>query len=553
MTAAWMLCYLAVGGLLLPVAFGADAVLARLRFARRWAWAAVALMMCVLPLVLRKVPPAVQYFVYSGDTRQLARTNTQRPQSAVSTTDGSVVRFSVAAGRGNRVVVAPGSPFNTVNRWAILLWTVGSIVYGLLMLAAYRRMVRLRRQWTAAPDDIAEQVRTLTAAKTRVWCSDDVGPAVLGVFVPEIVLPKWVLTLDERSLELLLQHEVSHVIARDPLLLRLALASVLAMPWNLPMLIIYRLLHRAVEHDCDARVLEATGDARGYGRLLLDTAERRAVAGGNRGLLRAEPWLPVPIPGIGSRRTELEKRLRALAPTTWTWQTRALTLAASLVIVVGVLAACSVPSPERMRSNSLQNPLPLRSDVALRAMKPTPRNGGANGGGLSVLDTVVAVEQLTDLMPRGVRLADSIVTAAARVAEPDAFSAQGTGDTHVWILLDQNYRVLRSTTGREFYSMIVTNADGSESRFSVGSRTTHVRLSWSNKNFQLAFPGLRLSDIGLWSSAEEPVGKRKVRVLWARFIGPDSILKTINFGRPTGVTPPPPGLDTSSTRRLSRP
>lgn len=552
MTAAWMLCYLAVGGLLLPVAYGADAVLARLRLARRWSWAAVGLMMCVLPLALRKVPPAMSFFVYSGDTRGIVappidRTNAHPLTPAVATTDGPVVSFSVAAGRGNRVVVAPGSPFNSLNRWAIAIWTLGSVAYGLLMFIAYRRMVRARRQWTSAPDHIAEKVRTLTGTKTPVWCSDDIGPAVLGVFAPEIVLPTWVLTLDDRSRELLLQHEASHVIARDPLLLRLALASVIAMPWNLPLLIVYRRLHGAVEHDCDARVLAASLDPRGYGRLLLDTAERLAAAGGYREVLSADPWLPVPIPGIGSRHSELEKRLRALATPTWTWQTRALTVAASLMIVVGVLAACSVPSPERVRSDSVQSPVPTRNDVVLRAMKPTPTNRVATGGGLSVLDTVVALEQLADLVPRGTRLVDSIVTEAARVAEPDAFFTTEKSVTHIWLLLDRNYRVLRSTSG------FVSEALGSDPRVPVGSRTTPARLSWSKEKFLFLFPGLRLSDIGLWSTTEELMRKRKLIIAWARFIGPDSVLRTIDFGRPSVVAPPPPGEDTSSTRRLSRP
>lgn len=539
MTAAWMLCYLAVGVLLLPVAFGADAVLARLRLARRWSWVAVALMMCALPLALRRVPPAVSFFIFSGDTRgtvasPLTRTNATPPTPNATPIDKPVLRFTVAAGRGNRVVVAPGSPFNNLNRWAIVIWTLGSAVYGLLMFVAYRRMARARRQWTAAPNGIVEQVRALTGATTRVWCSDDVGPAVLGVFAPQIVLPTWAPALDDKSRELLLQHEASHVIARDPLLLRLALASAIAMPWNLPLLLIYRRLHRAVEHDCDARVLAASQDARGYGRLLLDTAERLAVTGAHRGQLRVEPWLPVPIPGIGSRRTELEQRLRALVAPTWTWQTRALTVAAALMIVGGVLAACSVPSPERLRSDAAQNPAPPRSDVVLRAMKPTPRNGGATAGGLSVLDTVVALEHLSDLVPSGTRLVDSIVTAAARVAEPDAFSTPEKSLTHVWLLLDRNYRVLRSTSG------FVSDAVGSESRVPTGSRTTPARLSWSKKNFLFLFPGLRLPDIGLWSTTDELIGERKVTIAWARFIGPDSVLKTIDLRRPAAMTPPSP-------------
>lgn len=55
----------------------------------------------------------------------------------------------------------------------------------------------------------------------------------------------------------------------------------------------------AVESDCDARVLAATGDARTYARALLKVAGRPSRA-------------PLPSTGLASGRSELERRIRLI-------------------------------------------------------------------------------------------------------------------------------------------------------------------------------------------------------------------------------------------------
>lgn len=537
MIAAWMLCYLVVGVLLLVVAFAADVVCARLRLARRWAWMTVMFAMCVLPVFLRDVKPPVPLFIFSGQPPK----GVMQPDAddaaniigtATAAVDAPAIAFRVSDGTGNHVVLAPDSLFLSIDGGALLLWVAGTAVFGGLLLTAHRRMARARRGWTRAPDEISARVQSLTGATTRVWCSDDIGPAAFGVLTPQVVIPQWALTLDTTARELLLRHEASHVTARDPLLLRIALGSVVLLPWNLPLLLAYRRLHRAVEHDCDARVLASRTNARVYARLLLDTAERLSIAGGRRGWARAARWVPAPVPGIGTRPTELEARLRAMVHPVSTWQTRTRTLGAAILVVMGVLAACSVPSPERMRSDSIQNSATSRSGGGFRYRKPTPSNDRAPEVTKPALDSIVMLEQFVALMPRVQALQDSIIEVAARGAVPDAFSPRSTADAHIWMLLDHDYRVIRRTTGRQYYSMRVTNADGSESLVPVGSRTKPARLSWSNKNFLLAFPGLRLDQIGLWSTVDAKVGSKTVRIIWARFVGTDTPPAT-----PDSVTP----------------
>ena len=85
--------------------------------------------------------------------------------------------------------------------------------------------------------------------------SDDIGPAVIGFWRPEIVVPKWLLCADQHVMRLALAHESEHVRARDPLLLLAGTVAIVLLPWNLPLWWQWRRLRLSIEVDCDARVL----------------------------------------------------------------------------------------------------------------------------------------------------------------------------------------------------------------------------------------------------------------------------------------------------------
>ena len=103
--------------------------------------------------------------------------------------------------------------------------------------------------------------------------SDDVGPAVVGLRHGEIVMPRWALQIDVALRRLLLLHEREHLHAGDPRLLFAGLAAIVCAPWNPFVWIQFLRLRLAVEIDCDARVLRASGDARGYGSQLREALE----------------------------------------------------------------------------------------------------------------------------------------------------------------------------------------------------------------------------------------------------------------------------------------
>jgi bla regulator protein blaR1 len=70
---------------------------------------------------------------------------------------------------------------------------------------------------------------------------------------------------------------IRHIAARDPWLLLLALAIVVAAPWNLPLWWELRRLRFAIEVDCDARVVSRGADVRTYGEVLLAVGQQGAI------------------------------------------------------------------------------------------------------------------------------------------------------------------------------------------------------------------------------------------------------------------------------------
>ncbi len=520
MTIAWILCFLMVGVFLLAVAFGADVIAMRMRWPRRAVWSLVMIAMCVLPLLLRYITAPVPMSIYSGRPPEINARELSAVAPVVSPAreaERPMVTIDVprTTASGNRALVTPDSPFVTLDRWALLAWIVATVVYAGLVLGAYRRMQRARRRWSEAPASISRDVAALTGQPTRVWCSDAVGPAAFGVARPAVVIPHWALNLEPAALDLLLRHEASHVTARDPLLLRVALAGVIAMPWNLPLLMAYRRLHRAVEHDCDARVIAETRDARGYGRLLIEIATRFADGGGAHAWSPGATWLAAPVPGIGVRRSELELRLRALAQPGTTWRSRVRLLAAALVMVAGLLAACAIPSPEHGGSTGRTTDVPLPS----RGSPSTDASGGSSQRAMSVGDSVALYERLvTKLMPRAVLLQDSIIAAEARRLMPIAFDSTRRTDDDVWLLLDDKYHGVRANIGQQFYSVLVGPPEHNASFVAATASTPRQKLLSDPQAYARAFPGVRFDPVGFRAIARVQQGRHTVHIAWSRFV-----------------------------------
>ena len=147
--------------------------------------------------------------------------------------------------------------------YVLALWALATLVVGLSFVAVYARVRRARRGWPVV--ELHDQ---------RVRIAPTIGPLVLGIVRPEIIVPRWVLDRSREEQRVILAHEMAHVQARDPVLLTVVCALVALVPWNPGLWLILSRLRLAIEVDCDTRVLRGGVSARSYSSLLVDVAER---------------------------------------------------------------------------------------------------------------------------------------------------------------------------------------------------------------------------------------------------------------------------------------
>ena len=296
MIAAWMATAVALGALLTIAALAIDHIFANLRRARRVAW--------VIALCTSIAWPAALFVLARGS----------QPASgsgAVASTRVQAVTDAVAR------VVPNALPIETmlIFAWiALTLICAGRLAWGAGALTARRR------RWEPREID-----------GTRVWASNSLGPAVVGVRRMAIVLPKWAFELDAPMRALIVRHEVEHVRARDPYLLWLAALAVTAMPWNPALWLQARRLRLAIELDCDSRVLRAEDEPTRYSELLLTIAQRS--------ITRA----PALAPGLWESQTNLERRITAMMTPIRSSKRRLAALAMIGTAAIGI--ACAVDPP----------------------------------------------------------------------------------------------------------------------------------------------------------------------------------------------------------------
>jgi beta-lactamase regulating signal transducer with metallopeptidase domain len=261
MIAGWLFYCLAVSSSLVLAAAAIDSVLTARGKPARGVWIAT--------LALSLIAPAAVYL-----RQRFAPPPT--PPSGVNVAGNSISdRFP------SRVIDAPRAPLDPIRqvvahrpRAPEFIGTerlVVGIAIACILLAALRvafdslLLYRSRRGWRP---DVIDGVDVLV--------SDDLGPAIVGILQPAIVLPRWMLALEPADRALMLTHEREHVRASDGRVTTAALIAVVCMPWNPLMLYSLRRLRTAIEVDCDRRVLSAFPDVRRYGHLLVDVAQRAA-------------------------------------------------------------------------------------------------------------------------------------------------------------------------------------------------------------------------------------------------------------------------------------
>lgn len=231
------------------------------------------------------------------------------------------------------------------GKYLTALWAIMSAGLSLLMVGVQLRLARDRKAWPVA---------TLRGVRVRV--APGVGPAVIGVIHPDIVVPQWLLGRTGDEQRLVLEHETEHMRAMDPLLLMFGCAAVAVVPWNPAAWWMLSRLRLAVELDCDARVLRGGVAPRTYGDLLIDLAEQ---CSGFR----------MSVAALADDSSHLQQRLNAMKP-------EFSRFARARGVVVGALAlsclvvACDTSMPTSAEVNAMDAASAERAAKATYVLAP---------------------------------------------------------------------------------------------------------------------------------------------------------------------------------------
>lgn len=302
MIAAWMLYTLLVGLCVGLAAWAAERALLLLGRPVRGVWGVALALSLLIPCLAHFFPTIVSAPAPVERVMLRARDAVAPP----------------AATPGSGMPTTPQIP---VDRVLLVGWAAASFGLGQMILWALAVLHGRRREWRRGTVDGVEAL-----------IAPDFGPAVIGWRRLTIVLPEWTLALPEDARALVVRHEREHLEQRDPRLLLHASLIVLAMPWNPAVWWQLRRLRRAIEIDCDARVVRSGADVARYGEILLEASGFNGLGG-----------LPA-MAAFAERATDLEARINALTRRPPAWRRLRVAAAGSTALLLGA-AACIMPDP----------------------------------------------------------------------------------------------------------------------------------------------------------------------------------------------------------------
>jgi bla regulator protein blaR1 len=345
---AFMMYAALVGGLAVVAGRAAEWVFRAMRWPVRWVWAGALLASVALAAAgpfrgsrNTHLAGAVQFKIASAGHFA----PTAAPAGLAERIAGArlVVERALTAPVERALLALRAHSSPRANIAAGIAAVVLSLGAFMIMLAVERRFRAARRHWPA---------HAIAGVPVRV--SPTLGPVVIGITRPEIVVPAWLLERADAEQRLAVAHEHEHVRAGDPLLLRAAGAAAALMPWNPAVWYAYTRLRLAIELDCDARLLRGGTPARSYGTLLIDMAERAAP-------------LRLAALALADDSSHLYQRILAMKSSTPRFvYGRALVAAA--VAAMAILAACESTMPTQADVQSMDAASAERALVALKRL-----------------------------------------------------------------------------------------------------------------------------------------------------------------------------------------
>jgi bla regulator protein blaR1 len=324
---AWM-TYVVLVSLLLGLAALAFERSARLRKANtRWLWGASIMASLLVP------------FTISSVSFQIPRLMTANGPEAATTTvvlrQMTLPELSPSDWLTDNIGEAAGSA--RLDGLLQNAWLAASASLWLAIAAGTAHLAWRRRRWERG-----------SISGMPVYISEDSGPAIVGLFDPHIVVPRWLTSATPAEQELVLAHEDAHLEAHDAQLLATALLLLICMPWNLPLWWQLRRLRLAIEIDCDARVVRRGHRASRYGEVLIAIGEKQSAG-------------VAVVAAMSESKTFLEQRIRHMFQERAKWTSAAtITLACVGSTLVAFAAQVSPPNIDNVAKH-------LRPEVALDA------------------------------------------------------------------------------------------------------------------------------------------------------------------------------------------
>ncbi|HET9444638.1 MAG TPA: M56 family metallopeptidase, partial [Steroidobacteraceae bacterium] len=206
MIAAWMAYAMVIAALISVAALLAERIAILRRLPSRWVWMAALLSSLFLPMLLAWNSGRVD----ERPAAALVALAARKPPPAYA-------RSPLAWVGGESVTVARRVAWDA---WLLTGWSVMS---ALALATLVMGWIQLRRRLRSAVQD--------EIAGASVTVSEDVGPAVVGIVQPRIVVPRWLQQQDAQTQALVLAHEREHLRAHDVRVLGGAFLVAVLLPW----------------------------------------------------------------------------------------------------------------------------------------------------------------------------------------------------------------------------------------------------------------------------------------------------------------------------------
>lgn len=324
---AWMMYVVLVTLTLGAAALVAERAAKVRRTATRWVWMATLAGSLVLPIVIAcasiRLPDALKSGTAS--TSILLRDTTSIPMPPMLLDLGSARTYASTA---------------RIDALMRDIWAAVSTLMSLILILSSVLLHRRKRDWSEG-----------RLGGERVLVAPDAGPAVVGMMRSRIVVPAWLLQASEEQQQCTIAHERSHLNARDPQLVALAMVLLTLMPWNPLLWWQFHRLRRAIEVDCDTRVLLGGHDIGAYCETLIQVGQRQSSRIGM-------------VPAMSDSASFLELRIRHMLrkPKKWARASAAVLICVSLGMAV-FAAQVTPPDTGHRDANA---PVVLDSDTLAR-------------------------------------------------------------------------------------------------------------------------------------------------------------------------------------------